>query len=162
MKSTTSVKTFMTVLVGLTLVACANAPFPSTPPNSGAAGAPVTSPGSIYSGYGVVQSIELVRQNSASTGGSIGVGTIAGAVVGGLIGNQMGQGQGKTAATVVGAAGGAYIGHELDKQNQQSRDAYKLTILMSDGAYQTVTQATDGDIRVGERVRIANGVARRY
>jgi outer membrane lipoprotein SlyB len=162
MKSTTSVKTFVTVLAALTLGACANAPFPGTPSGSGATSVPATSPGTVYSGYGVVQSIELVRQNNTGTVGGIGVGTIAGAVVGGLIGNQMGQGQGKTAATVVGAAGGAYVGHELDKQNQQSREAYKLTIQMSDGSYQTVTQTTDGDIRVGERVRISNGVARRY
>ena len=39
----------------------------------------------IYSMYGTVQSIELVRQDRA--GSTIGLGTIAGAVVGGVVGH---------------------------------------------------------------------------
>jgi outer membrane lipoprotein SlyB len=117
-----------------------------------------------YAGYGVVQSIELVRQDTTSgvAGSGIGAGTIAGAVVGGIVGSQMGSGQGKTAATVIGAAGGAYAGHELEKRSQQQTDAYKVTIRMYDGSYQTVTQTTSGDIRVGDRVKIENGIAQRY
>ncbi len=116
-----------------------------------------------YAGYGVVQSIELVRQDTAGIAGSgIGAGTIAGAVVGGIVGSQVGSGQGKTAATVIGAAGGAYAGHELEKRSQQQTDAYKFTIRMNDGSYQTVTQTTSGDIRVGDRVKIENGIAQRY
>jgi len=33
---------------------------------------------------------------------------------------------------------------------------------MRDGSYQTVMQTTNPDIRVGDRVQIDNGVARRY
>jgi outer membrane lipoprotein SlyB len=84
-------------------------------------------------------------------------------VVGGIVGSQVGSGSGKTAATVIGAAGGAYAGHELEKRSQQQQtDAYKFTIRMNDGSYQTVTQTTSADIRVGDRVRIENGVAQRY
>jgi outer membrane lipoprotein SlyB len=108
----------------------------------------------------VVQSIDLVRVDSASSG--VGIGTIAGAVVGGIIGHQVGSGNGNTAATVLGAAGGAYAGRELEKRNQPQIDAYKLTIRLRDGTYQTVTQTTNADIRVGDRVRIDNGVAQRY
>lgn len=125
-----------------------NAYYPQSTNNSGA-----------YATYGVVQSIEMVRQNTGI--GGIGAGAIVGAVVGGLVGNQVGGGTGKTAATVVGAAGGAYAGNELEKRNQQA-DAYKFTIRMNDGSYQTVTQTTIADIRVGDRVKIENGVARRY
>lgn len=136
----------------LTLGACTN----MNPPGSTGATPPSSS---VYSGYGVLQSIELVRQE----GSGVGVGTIAGAVVGGIVGNQMGQGQGKTAATVIGAAGGAYAGHELEKQRQQQpSDVYKFTIRMNDGSYQTVTQPGNPDIRVGDRVRITNGVVQRY
>lgn len=120
--------------------------------------------GGAYAGYGVVQSIELVRQDSSGIGGSgIDAGAIAGAVIGGIVGHQVGQGQGNTAATVLGAAGGAYAGHELQKRNQQQQaDAYKFTIRMQDGSYQTVLQNSNPDIRVGDRVRIDNGVAQRY
>lgn len=110
-----------------------------------------------YPSYGVVQSIDLVRLDSSP----LGVGTIAGAVVGGIIGNQVGSGSGNTAATVLGAAGGAYAGHQLEKRNQTT-DAFKFTIRMNDGSYQSVTQASNADIRVGDRVQITNGVAQRY
>lgn len=40
-----------------------------------------------------------------------------GAVVGGLIGNQVGGGKGKTAATIAGVVGGAYVGNEIAKKN---------------------------------------------
>ena len=147
----------------LTLGACDNMNTAGNRPYSGTEYPQSSNSNSAYSGYGVVQSIDLVRQGNAGIGGSgIGVGTIAGAVVGGIVGNQVGQGQGNTAATVIGAAGGAYAGHELEKRNQQQSDAYKLTIRMSDGSYQTLTQTTNADIRVGDRVKIDNGVARRY
>lgn len=111
-----------------------------------------------YTGYGVVQSIELVQQGSSG----IGAGAVVGGIVGGILGHQVGSGQGNTAATVLGAAGGAYAGHELEKRNQPQANAYKLNLRMQDGSYQSVTQTTIEDIRVGDRVRIDNGVARRY
>ena len=109
----------------------------------------------------MVRSIELVQQEHKS---GIGVGAIVGAVVGGVLGNQVGKGDGKTAATVVGAAGGAYAGNEIQKRNQQSQqsDAVRLNIRLQDGANISVTQDTADDIRVGDRVVVQNGVARRY
>jgi outer membrane lipoprotein SlyB len=121
-----------------------------------------TTSGGAYSWHGVVQSIELVRQDVAGGSSGIGIGTIAGAVVGGIVGNQIGSGGANTAATVVGAAGGAYVGHELEKRNHPQADAYRFTIRLNNGSYQTVTQNTNPDIRVGDRVQIDNGVLRRY
>lgn len=149
----------------LTLGACANTSAPQTGGNVSTypqSGNPSTG---AYSGYGVVQSIDLVQQSQQSTGiagTGVGVGAIAGAVVGGILGNQVGGGTGNTAATVLGAAGGAYAGNEIEKRNQQQVSAYKLTVRMNDGSYQTLTQATNVDVRVGDRVVIDNGVARRY
>jgi outer membrane lipoprotein SlyB len=116
--------------------------------------------GNTYSGSGVVESINVVRQDTGIGGTGIGIGAIAGAVIGGVLGNQVGGGTGRTAATVAGAAGGAYAGHELEKR-QQAPDAYQLTIRMDGGSYQTLTQNTITDIRVGDRVWIDNGVVRR-
>ena len=113
--------------------------------------------------YGVVQAIELVQQPAAANGG-MGVGTIAGAVVGGILGHQVGGGNGNTAATVLGAAGGAYAGHAIEKNQQtaQTANAYRFTLRMSDGNNQVFTQSTNVDIRVGDRVQVDNGVLRRY
>lgn len=116
---------------------------------------------SVRPGYGLVQSVELVpATNTGIAGTGIGVGAIAGAVVGGIVGNQVGKGRGNTVATVAGAAGGAYVGNEIEKR--QNRNAYKVTVRMNDGAFQTVVQETDSGLRVGDRVQIENGSLRRY
>ncbi len=133
-------------------------------PTYGSSSYPQSNQGSgAYVGYGVVQSIEVVRQDNDGIGGSgVGAGTILGAVVGGIVGNQVGGGSGRTAATVLGAAGGAYAGNQIEKRNQNPSEAYRFTIRMNNGSYQTVTQASIDNIRIGDRVRIDNGVARRY
>lgn len=137
----------------LMLGACATTNTPPSTPYGG-----VANPGNVYSGYGVVQSVELVKQ--ANSG--VGLGTIAGAIVGGVAGNQVGAGRGNTAATVLGAAGGAYIGHELENRQQQNADAYKVTVRMESGAYQSLMYSTNPGFRAGERVRFENGVLQRY
>lgn len=147
----------------LTLGACETMNFPANTSSSGSAYPQSSNSSGAYSGYGVVQSIDVVRQGNAGIGGSgIGIGTIAGAVVGGVLGHQVGGGTGNTAATVVGAAGGAYAGHELEKRSQPQTNAYNFTIRMDNGSYQTLAQNTTADIRVGDRVQIDNGVVRRY
>ena len=106
------------------------------------------------SGYGVVQSIDLVPRQQAG----VGLGTVAGAVVGGVLGNQVGSGNGRTAATVAGAAGGALAGRELEKGGQAAGDqAYRVTVRMDNGALQTLMQDSSGGLQVGERVRVSNG-----
>ena len=56
------------------------------------------------SGNGVVESITVVDANNKQ---GVGVGAVAGGVIGGVLGNQVGKGDGNTAATIAGAAGGA-------------------------------------------------------
>lgn len=155
------------VVGALTLGGCETMNYPTNASSSETAYPGTTHSGSAYTGYGVVQTIDLVQQgntgNSGIAGSGIGIGTIAGAVVGGLLGNQIGGGTGRTVATVAGAAGGAYIGHELeDRHQQRTADVYRFTIRMDGGAYQSLTQNTDSGLRVGDRVRIYNGSVQRY
>lgn len=113
-----------------------------------------------YAQYGVVESMQMVRQAGSS---GIGAGTIVGAVVGGVLGNQVGKGSGNTAATVIGAAGGAYAGHQIEKNTgTPATDSVQLVVRLNDGSRVTVTQDTAVDVRVGDRVVVANGTARRY
>jgi outer membrane lipoprotein SlyB len=118
----------------------------------------------LYSGYGVVQSMELVQQASnGNTGSSVGLGTVAGAVAGGLLGSQIGGGRGQLAATAAGVAGGAYAGHAYDnRQREQTVDVYRYNIRMDNGSYQSVTQDASAGLRVGDRVRIDNNMVQRY
>ena len=60
---------------------------------------------------GVVQSVRFVEVKGQSSG----VGMVAGGVLGGVLGHQIGSGRGNTVATIAGAAGGAYVGNEVEK-----------------------------------------------
>ncbi|HCY64463.1 MAG TPA: hypothetical protein DHV59_16900 [Oxalobacteraceae bacterium] len=152
---------FSSILLTL-LVACgtSSSPYPRTSTYPGASGYPSASESpSLVSGFGVVQAIDLVPRESAR---GIGIGTIAGAVVGGVLGNQVGQGSGRTAATVVGAAGGALAGHAIENRNKpQSAQVYRITLHMDDGTAQTLLQESVPSLRIGDRVRISNGVIER-
>ena len=53
-------------------------------------------------------------------------GKVIGGVAGGVIGHQIGGGTGNTLATVVGVAGGAYVGNKVQK-NQQEKDVVTTT-----------------------------------
>ena len=46
-------------------------------------------------------------------------GTVIGGVAGGLLGSTIGSGSGRTVATIAGAAGGAYVGNKVQKNQQQ-------------------------------------------
>jgi len=98
----------------------------------------------------VVQSVEIVKQdNSGIAGSGIGLGTIAGAVGEGVVGNQRESGSGDTAAPFIGAAAGAYVGHDLENRQQQKADAYKITVRMEDRSNQALMQTTNAGLRVG-------------
>jgi outer membrane lipoprotein SlyB len=150
------------IVMALGLGACADMTNPT--PTSGAAANTPVAVGVITArpGFGVVQSVESVARPIEGIGSTgIGAGTVVGGVVGGVVGSQVGEGTGKTAATVLGAAAGAYAGHELEKRQQQNSPNYRIRVRMDDGSTQTVTQTTNPNIRVGDRVRIDNGVALR-
>lgn len=151
----------------LTLAGCATTNDPYNTSNTETTYPGTANSTNAYSGYGVVQSIDLVQQGNAGNtgigGSGIGIGTIAGAVIGGVLGNQVGGGTGKTVATVAGAAGGAYVGHEVDKRQQNPTESvYRFNVRMENGSYQAITQNTTAGLRVGDRVRIDNGVMQRY
>ena len=158
-------KTAIAAAAILALGACATTTSPTTTSRDygSNSSAPVgASSRNDYTNYGVVQSIDLVRQDTAADK-SLGLGTVAGAVVGGIVGHQVGDGRGKDVATVAGAAGGAYVGHQMEKNNrQQQPDTYQFTIRMNNGSFQTLTQNSAADFRVGDRVQIDNGTLRRY
>jgi outer membrane lipoprotein SlyB len=98
-----------------------------------------------------------------SAPGTSGAGAIVGGLVGGLLGNQVGGGNGKTAATVVGALGGAYVGNNVEQnRNAAAPDMYRIRIRLDNGDSTAVTQDSVYELRVGDRVRVADGRAYRY
>ncbi|WP_394778523.1 glycine zipper 2TM domain-containing protein [Undibacterium sp.] len=115
---------------------------------------PVTS--QISNTYGVVDSIQIVQVTTEKKGP--GAGAIVGGIVGGILGNQVGGGAGNTVATVAGAVGGAVVGNKVEQNNSapQAREMYQITVRMDNGSYQTITQETIADVRVGTRVHVEN------
>ncbi|MDP1741588.1 MAG: glycine zipper 2TM domain-containing protein [Polaromonas sp.] len=103
---------------------------------------------------GTVEAVTPVQRqgevNGVAVGNStIGLGTVAGGVVGGLLGNQVGGGSGKTAMTVLGAAGGAFAGNQIEK-NMKKVTVYQVRVRMNDGSTRTVEVSSS--VPVGSRV----------
>lgn len=103
---------------------------------------------------GTVQSVTAVERQGQVNGvpvgnTTIGLGTVAGGVIGGLLGNQVGNGNGKTLATVVGAAGGAYAGNTVEK-NMKKVTVYDVRVRMDDGSIRNMDISTA--VPVGSKV----------
>ncbi|SHG49812.1 glycine zipper 2TM domain-containing protein [Massilia sp. CF038] len=88
------------------------------------------------------------------------LGTIGGGVVGAVLGSQVGKGNGRTAAQIAGALGGAYVGRNIER-NAKRTQHYEVVIRFSNGGTQTVTYENDPGLRVGEKVKVNNGVLER-
>ncbi|RYF68744.1 MAG: glycine zipper 2TM domain-containing protein [Comamonadaceae bacterium] len=111
---------------------------------------------------GRVESVQAVQQAAPATG----IGAVAGGVLGGVLGNQVGKGSGRTAATVLGAVGGGYVGHTVE-QRTRTTTAYQVRVRMDDGSVRTFTRsqpvAEGTSVRVdGRSFRVDQGGDARY
>jgi outer membrane lipoprotein SlyB len=102
---------------------------------------------------GQVEAIEIYR---ASDNKPVNAGTLIGGIAGGVIGHQIGSGRGNTAATIAGAIGGAVVGNEIEKKQRQAT-RYRITVRLDSGSSLIVEDPRDLNLRVGDRVRIADG-----
>jgi outer membrane lipoprotein SlyB len=73
-----------------------------------------------------------------------------------VLGHQVGNGRGKDAATVLGAVGGAYAGHQVEKSQRKSV-SYEVSVRMDDGTRQTIHLKEQPAWREGDRVRLVDG-----
>lgn len=104
----------------------------------------------------VVEAINVIEVN----GDGNYLGTIGGGIVGALLGNQVGDGNGRKAATVAGAIGGAYAGRNIER-SQRKTQHYEVVIRFTNGGTQTIPYENDPGLRVGEKVKVNNGVLTR-
>ena len=116
--------------------------WPQTPAARGdvarqPAGMPVAQrAASICSTCGRVESVQAIEQAAPATG----VGAVAGGVLGAVVGNQIGKGNGRTAATVLGAVGGGYAGHEIEKRTR-TQTTYQVRVRLEDGSSRVFTRS---------------------
>jgi outer membrane lipoprotein SlyB len=101
---------------------------------------------------GVVEAVHAVKHKGK--GGYVGM--IGGGVAGALVGSQIGHGGGKTVAELAGAAGGAFLGNEVEKKVHTTTH-YAVVVRLENGGTQTVSYATQPGFSVGSRVRVENG-----
>lgn len=113
---------------------------PDTKPAAPVVAAPCTT-------CGVVESVQAVKKKGEGTG----IGAVAGGVVGGAVGSQMGKGSGRTAMTVLGAIGGGFAGHEIEKQ-ARAETVYQVRVRMEDGSVRSFQRAQP--LAVGTQVTV--------
>jgi outer membrane lipoprotein SlyB len=100
--------------------------------------------------------IEEVREVEKA-GQASGAGAVGGAVLGGVIGHQVGGGSGRDVATVLGAVGGGIAGHQIEKNAKKTKE-YQIFVRYEDGTKGLFTQATPPSWRIGDKVKVINGV----
>jgi outer membrane lipoprotein SlyB len=153
-----------TGLAAATLAACSSYPlgptattYPSYPTSTAYPGSTMPVAGTEY---GRIVNIEYMPVGTTAPGGSGVLGAVVGGVVGGLLGNQIGSGGGRTAATVLGGVAGAAVGSQIARNQQgvTTQAGYRITMQTDQGMVRTYEVPATGDLRVGDRVRVDNGV----
>ena len=90
---------------------------------------PMRAAAPVCQGCGRVESVQAVQQAAPATG----VGAVAGGVLGAVVGNQVGKGNGRTAATLLGAVGGGYVGHKVEERTR-THTVYQVAVRMENGS----------------------------
>ena len=124
----------------------------AAPTYSSANGGPTRSPAPVQqvcASCGTVESVTPVQRSTKAEGP--GVGAVAGGVLGAVLGNQVGHGNGRAAATVLGAVGGGFAGNAIEG-NMKKVTVYQVGVRMEDGSRRSVeiSQAP----AVGSRVTV--------
>ncbi|HVC10155.1 MAG TPA: glycine zipper 2TM domain-containing protein [Burkholderiales bacterium] len=100
---------------------------------------------------GVIESVRMVEAKGQGTG----LGAVAGGVAGAVLGNQMGNGNGRTVMTLVGAAGGALAGNQIEKSVRTTKH-WDVSVHLQNGSSRVISLATEPALRPGDHVRIVN------
>jgi outer membrane lipoprotein SlyB len=97
----------------------------------------------------VVESVREVKE----PGDAKGVGAIAGGVLGGVVGNKLSKGKGLV--TILGAAGGAFAGHQVEKHARAEKH-WEIAVRLDDGSRRTLSSDVQPSWHAGDRVRLVN------
>jgi len=101
---------------------------------------------------GTVTDVKTVKVEGQASG----AGAVAGGVLGGVLGHQVGGGRGKDLATVGGVVGGAYVGHQVEK-NANAKTEYRVVVKMEDGSSKTFKYGSATSYKVGDNVKVVEG-----
>lgn len=107
---------------------------------------PVRQPGA----YGVVESVREVEVK----GDAKGVGAVGGGVAGAVLGHNIGDHN--KLVTVLGAAGGALLGNQIEKQARTTKQ-WEMTVRYEDGSTQSFQSKDQPSWHQGDHVRYYQG-----
>jgi outer membrane lipoprotein SlyB len=110
---------------------------------------PVAQPGNLAT----IQAVREVKDPGKTTG----LGPIAGGIAGAVLGDQLGgKGMTRKVVTVLGAAGGAYAGRQIEEHTRATKH-WEIDLRRDDGAYETMRSDVTPPYHAGDRVRIVDG-----
>jgi outer membrane lipoprotein SlyB len=131
--------------------------YPGVSPAPSYSPAPVVAaaPAPVCAVCGAVESVTPVERSVKAP--VVGVGTVAGGVLGAVLGNQVGQGNGRTAATILGAVGGGFAGNAIEGKIRKET-VYQVGVRMEDGSRRSVELARAPS--VGSQVTVEGATLR--
>ena len=100
---------------------------------------------------GTVTEVKTIEKKGEGSG----LGMVLGGVAGGVLGHQVGSGRGKDVATVAGAAGGAYVGNEVEK-SKKSTTSHVVYVKMEDGSNRSFSFSGATNYRAGDKVKVVD------
>jgi len=110
---------------------------------------PVVLPGNLAT----IQAVREVKDPGKTTG----LGPIAGGIAGAVLGDQLGgKGMTRKVVTVLGAAGGAYAGRQIEEHTRATKH-WEIDLRRDDGAYETMRSDVAPPYHAGDRVRVVDG-----
>jgi outer membrane lipoprotein SlyB len=98
--------------------------------------------------------IEQIVDTQIASNQHAGVGAVVGGLAGVGIGSLIGGGTGRDVAMVAGAIGGALIGNNVQKRNDQPVPAQQIIVRTKTGVLVAVTQPMGPNLFVGQKVFI--------
>lgn len=110
--------------------------------------------------HGRIVNIEYLPVGSTMPAGPSILGAVVGGVLGAGVGSLVGAGVGRTAATVVGGVAGAAVGSHIARNAQgvTTQAGYRITMQTDSGITRVYEVPATGDLHVGDRVHVDNGV----
>lgn len=102
---------------------------------------------------GVLATVVDVREVETD-GDAKGVGAVAGGLAGAVFGHNIGENN--KVVTVLGAAGGALLGNQIEKKARATK-RWEMTLRMDDGTTQVIQSEAQPYWTPGERVRLHEG-----
>lgn len=98
--------------------------------------------------------IEQITATQIASNQHQGVGAVVGGLAGVGIGSLIGGGTGRDVAMVAGAIGGALIGNQVQKRNEQPVAAQQIIVRTKTGVLVAITQPVNPNLKVGQKVFI--------